>query len=161
MSGPPDAHSWSECYNLLSTALVGFSAVGQGPMLDYSRLILGYASRYGTLTWPLLYQCVVRCRLGHMERLRRVLERNHVMALSRGQAPAIPFDVNRPWDSVWSAAVDDHAFWHRQFEEPALIVLTKAGRFTDVMTGEAPIETRSGGVPGTTTIRSRTRRGGK
>ena len=66
------------------------------------------------------------------------------MALSRGQAPAIPFDVNRPWDSVWSAAVDDHAFWHRQLEEPALIILTKDGRLTDVVTGEAPIETRSG-----------------
>ena len=144
-SGPPDAHSWSECYNLLSTALVGFRAVGLGPMLDYSRLILGYASRYGTLAWPLQNQCDVRCRLEHMERLRSVLERNYAMALSRGQAPAIPFDPSRPWDSVWSAAVDDHAFWHRQFEEPALIILTKAGRLTDVVAGEAPIETKSGG----------------
>ena len=83
-----------------------------------------------------------------MERLRRVLERNYAMALSRWQAPAIPFDPNRPWDSVWSAAVDDHAFWHRQFEEPALIILTKAGRLTDVVTGEAPIETKSGGGAG-------------
>ena len=84
-----------------------------GPMLDYSRLILEYASRHGTLTWPLLYQCDVRCQLEHVERLRRVLERNH--ALSKRQAPAIPFDLNWPWDSVW----DDQSFWHRQFGEPA------------------------------------------
>ena len=84
-----------------------------GPMLDYSRLILEYASRHGTLTWPLLYQCDVRCQLEHVERLRRVLERNH--ALSKRQAPAIPFDLNWPLDSVW----DDQSFWHRQFGEPA------------------------------------------
>ena len=28
-----------ECYRLLTTALVGFEAVGLGPMLDYGRLI--------------------------------------------------------------------------------------------------------------------------
>ena len=110
ISGPPDFTSWSECYSLLPTALVGFNAVGLGPMLDYSRLIGRYAARYGSLTWPLLYQCDVRCRLEHMERLRRVQERNSVAAIARGQAPAVHFDKGRPWDSVWSAAVDDKNF---------------------------------------------------
>ena len=48
----------------------------------------------------------------------------------------------------WSAAVDNHSFWHRQFEELALIILTKAGRLTDVVTGEAPMENKSGGAAG-------------
>ena len=148
MSGPPDVNAWSECYNLLSTALVGSCAVGLGPMLDCSRLMLGYVSRYGTLTWPLLYQSDVRCRLAYMERLRRVLKRNHAMALPRRQAPAMPFDVNRPWGFVWSGTVDDQSLWHRQFVEPALIILTKAGRLTDVITGEAPTKNKSRGAAG-------------
>ena len=110
ISGPPDFTSWSECYSLLTTALVGFDAVGLGPLLDYCRLIGRYATRYGSLTWPLLYQCDVRCRLEHMERLRRVLERNSAAATARGQARVVHFDKDRPWDSVWSAAVDDKKF---------------------------------------------------
>ena len=140
LAGLPDLHSWLECYRLLTTALVGFEAVGLGPMLDYSRLISTYAERYGSLTWPLLYQCDVRCRLEHMERLRRVLERKFVDATARGQAPSLHFDPKHPWDLVWTAACEDFGFWHVQFEEPALIILTKSGRLSDIITGEAPIE---------------------
>ena len=137
---PPDRHAWLECYRLLTAALVGFEAVGVGPMLDYGRLISTYSERYGSLTWPLLYQCDIRCRLEHMERLRRVLERKFVDATARGQAPSIQFDPKRPWDSVWTAACEDFGFWHVQFEEPALIILTKSGGLSDIITGEAPIE---------------------
>ena len=90
IAGPPDIHAWSECCHLLTTALVGFGAVELGSMLDYGRLIVNYANRHGTVTWPLLYQTDVRCRLEHMERLRRVLEREHAIATARGQAPATP-----------------------------------------------------------------------
>ena len=38
------------------------------------------------------------------------------------------------------AAVDDTKFWNHQFEEPALLILTRAGRLSDVITGEAPVE---------------------
>ena len=53
---PPDLPAWMECYRLLTTALVGFEAVGLGSMLDYGRLINTYADRYGALTRPLLYE---------------------------------------------------------------------------------------------------------
>ena len=141
--GPADVHTWKECDKLLCTALLGFRAVTLGPLLDSERMIVGYATRYGDLTWPLLYQCDVRCRLEHMERLRRVLERESVAALARSQSPAVPFNSACPWDSVWTAVTEDQKFWHRQFEEPALLILTRTGRLTDVVTGEAPIE-RSG-----------------
>ena len=140
LAGPPDLHAWLECYRLLTTALVGFEVVGLGPMFDYGRLISTYSERYGALTWPLLYQCDVRCRLEHMERLRRVLERKFVDATARGQAPSVPIDQARPWDSVWTAACEDFGFWHVQFEKPALIILTKSGRLSDIITGEAPVE---------------------
>ena len=128
VAGPADVHTWKECYKLLCTALLGFRAVTLGPLLDYERMIVGYATRYGDLTWPLLYQCYVRCRLEHMERLRRVLERESVAALARSQSPAVPFDSACPWDSVWTAATEDQKFWHRQFEEPALLILTRTGK---------------------------------
>ena len=140
LSGPPDVDTWSESYKLLCTALIGFGAVSLGPLMDYSRLITGYATRYGAATWPLLYQTEVRCRLEHMERLRRVLERDCAVATARGQAPATPSDPCQPWNSVWVAAVDDVRFWHHQFEEPALLILTRAGRLSHVITGEAPTE---------------------
>ena len=121
------ARSWMECSRLLATALV----VGLGPMLDNGRLINTYSDRYGALAWPSLYQCDVRCRREHMERLRRVLGRKFMDATTRGQAPAVPFDPARPWDSVKTAACEDFGFWHVQFEEPAPIILTRSGRFSD------------------------------
>ena len=91
LAGPPDLHAWLECYRLLTAALVAFERVGLGPMLDYGRLISTYSERYGALTWPLLYQCDVRCRLEHMERLRRVLERKFV------DAAPLPADKHLPF----------------------------------------------------------------
>ena len=90
LSGPPDVDTWSESYKLLCTALIGFGAVSLGPLMDYSRLITGCATRYGAATWPLLYQAEVRCRLEHLERLRRVLERDCAAATARGHAPSHP-----------------------------------------------------------------------
>ena len=52
LSGPPDVETWSESFSLLCTALIGFGAVSLGPLMDYSRLITGYATRYGAATWP-------------------------------------------------------------------------------------------------------------
>ena len=156
---PPDLHSWQECYNLLTTALVGFGAVGHGPLLDYGRLIAGYANRHGNITWPLLCQTDIRCGLEHMERLRRTLEKEHTIASAKQQSPATSFNPDRPWDSVWTAAVDDHSFWHRQFEEHALLSVTKAGTLNEVVTREAPFTsqpaTSSSSLPGVETITKR------
>ena len=113
-----------ECYRLLTTAVVGFEAIGPGPMLNHGRLSTTSSERYGALTWPLLYQCDVRCKLDHMERLRRVLERKFLDATARGQAPSVSRDsTTRPWDSVWTAACEDFGCWHCQFEELALVIL--------------------------------------
>ena len=49
VAGPADVHTWKECYKLLCTALLGFRAVTLGLLLDYERMIVGYATRYGDL----------------------------------------------------------------------------------------------------------------
>ena len=80
-------------------------------MLDYGRLVGKYSARNGELAWPLLYHADVRCRLEHVERLRRVPEGDHEIVAARGQAPATHVDPAPPGDSAWSAAVADQTFW--------------------------------------------------
>ena len=107
ISGPPHFTSWSECYSLLTAALVGFNAVGLGPMLDYSRLIGKYAAwvRISDLATIVPMRCSLS--LGAYGAAQESPERNSVAAIALGQAPAVHFDKERLWDSVWSAAVDD------------------------------------------------------
>lgn len=137
--GPPDFDTWLRSYQLLLTGLVGFGAVSLGPLLDYAEKIRSYTQRYGESTWALLYQADVRCRQEHMERVRRELERGAAKANAEGRLAAHPFDPAKPWDSVWSASVKDGEFWRREFEEPALLVLTHVGRMQDMVSGEAPV----------------------
>ena len=136
---PPDLHSCQKCYNLLTTALVGFGPWDSGLSSIMAASSPGMQNRYGNITWPLLCQTDVRCRLEHTERLRRTLEREHAIASAKQQSLATPFNADRPWNSVWTAAVDDHSFWRRQFEEHALLIVTKDGTLNEVITGEAPI----------------------
>ena len=75
-----------------------------------------------------------------MERLTRVLERKFLDATALGQAPSVPFDRSRPWHSVWTAACEEFGFWHCQFEELALIILTKSGQLFEIITVKAPVE---------------------
>ena len=109
----------------------------------------------GTGTSPGLCCTKQRCRLEHMERLCRTLEREHTIASAKQQSPATLFNPDRPWDSVWTAAVDDHSFMHRQFEEHALLIVTRSGTLDEVVTREAPImsqlATSSSSLPGVET----------
>ena len=117
----------------LQNVIISWSlhAVGLGSLLDCSRLTNGYASRYGSVTWPLLYQFDVRCWLEHMERLRRVSESR----TSRHPSLSIAHDHGTRYGQPPSTTPSD---WHKQFEEPSLTILTKTGKLGDVITGEAP-----------------------
>ena len=90
--GPPDVDAWSESYRLLVAGLLGFNAVSYGNLLDYGKKIRDYVEMFGYDVWPLLYQADVRCRLEHMERLRRQLEKGAAKANALNREPAIPFD---------------------------------------------------------------------
>lgn len=54
-----------------------------------------------------MYQTDVRCRQEHMERLRRRLELAEATAVSKGLDPSTPFEPNRHWDGVWTAAIPE------------------------------------------------------
>ena len=44
-----------------------------------------------------------------------------------------------PWDAVFRIAVEDQKFWRREFEKPALLVLTLAGRLNELVDGDAKV----------------------
>lgn len=113
------------------------------PLVDYGDEIKAYGDRCGMGVCPLSF-CTSdgRCRLEHMERLRRKLEPPEAQAMATGRAPLISFAPDRPWDSVWAAAVAENEFWRKEFEEPALHVLSEAGRLVDMLDGDLAIARR-------------------
>ena len=136
--GPPDIHAWTRSYKLLLSGLIGFGAVALGNLLDYADKVKEYHERYGSTTWAILYQADVRCRQEHMERARRRLERAAAEATAAGKQPAESFDTAKPWDGVWAAVIRDVDFWRREFEEPAILVLSRSGRLQDLVSGDTP-----------------------
>jgi hypothetical protein len=100
-------------------------------------LIYTYHSRYGPAVWLLLYQADVRARLEQLERVRR----RGLAAASAGlPAGEVPFDRARPWEWSLRELVADNKFWRAEFEEPALLVLSRAGRLNNVVDGDAPVQ---------------------
>ena len=91
----PDLFTWTECCNLLTTALVGFNADGVRAILDCREVISAYSMRYGPITWPLL-------RLEYMERLHSVL-RLHQHEVKHQPSCSIQIDL----ETVSAAAAKD------------------------------------------------------
>lgn len=124
--------------------LLGFQWVGLGPLADYGDTIKAHSDRYGPGVWPPSYQCDLRCRQEHTERLRRKLELAEPQARATGKATLMT-SPDRLWVGVWVAAVADSDFRRREFEEPtpgfwreelvepARLVLSKAGRLGDML----------------------------
>ena len=58
----------------------------------------------------------------------------------QGQIPAgWPFDPKRPWNYVWSKILTDDKWWEKEFEKPALVILTTKAHVGDALGSEAPI----------------------
>ena len=143
--GPPDFRTWAESYDILMTGLLGFKAVELGNLLNYRRKMEGYWNLYGDATWSLQYQADVRCRLEHMERVRRNLAANAKRATEHGVQLEVTYDAKKPWDSVWAAAIDDAKFWTEELERPATLVLARAQSLAEHVDGDAPIIKGIGG----------------
>eukprot|EP00972_Heterocapsa_arctica_P094000 13863861-Heterocapsa_arctica.AAC.1 len=61
-----------------------------------------------------------------MERIHRSLHLEKTKALEAGVPNFVEFDPARPWNAVWRRAIEDDRFWKKEFEDPALLILTKA-----------------------------------
>ena len=84
--------------------------------------------------WIIIYQADVRARLEHVERMRRKGMKLHGAGAATGERV---FDVNRPWDWSFHEVLADGAFWKRELEEPALLVLSHAGALASMVDGDA------------------------
>ena len=141
--GPPTLEAWLASYDVLATALLMLEAVSRPALAVYRKKIATYHAQYGgPKIWHLLYQADVRCRQEHMEALNFRLAAAHTAAVS--QFPPLPstYDVAKPWDSVWSETVgrDDTDWWKKEFETPAILIVTRIQNLSDSIGGDAPIQ---------------------
>jgi hypothetical protein len=99
--GPPSYEVWDKCYTLLQTGMVMFDQVDLGNLMIYLDKVKGYSDRYGAGVWHLIYQCEVRTRLEHFERIRR--QGQDLLADALLVNPALDkstfsFQEDRPWN---------------------------------------------------------------
>ena len=112
-------------------------AIGVNKLDRYHDHQKGYAERYGPRVWHLQYQGEVR-----MRQERAVYhKRRGAEEYRKSQATGKPCDYDplRPWDYVWEAAVEDHYFWRREIEEPALLIVARTQSLESLIEGDVDI----------------------
>ena len=139
--GPASYEAWCESYEVLCTGLLMLDVVRRPRLIAYRALIQEFSELHGPQGWALLYQADVRCRQEWMESIRCRLQLAHTTALALGTHTS--FRADKPWDSVWEAAVEDEKFWKREFERPA----GKLSNFLAGVEGDAPIARGSSHQP--------------
>ena len=129
---------------MFRTGCIMFDQITPARLDAYEHLIRSYHERYGRSCWALLYQADVRARLEHTERLRRVGREEHQAAVDGGGSHS--FEPKKPWEWVWEKLVLDQAFWHRELEEPALLILAKTQRISQAVDADAPVDVPTWGT---------------
>lgn len=138
--GPGTFHGWERRFNVWRTGCLMFNAISISALDSYRNLIYGYWTRYGPTVWLVLYQSDVRARMEHMERTRRTGMKLHAASAPTGE---FIFDPTRPWEWCLRQVTNDHSFWRHELEEPALLVLSHAGRLSQMVDGDAPVRAAS------------------
>lgn len=105
---------------------------------NYEKLVRKYHERYGRQCWPVIYQADVRARLEQVERLRRRGMEAKDAATRAGAHH--DFDNNKPWEWVWDALTQDAAFWHREVEEPCILLLARTASLSQLVGEDAAVE---------------------
>ena len=135
--GPPDFDSWEACFRVWRTGCLMLGAMTCAALDSYRDLMHLYHRRYGGASWGILYQADVRARLEQIDRVRRRGIAEHATAIAAGAAHA--YDPGRPWEWCLRQLVDDHGFWRRELEEPAMLVLAKSAKLNSMVDGDAMV----------------------
>ena len=141
LSGPPTFYLWETIYTVLRVALIMLEAVGIANLDKYLKRHRTYAERYGAVVWHLQYQSDVRMRSERMVRIRRMGETEYAKATAAGKLH--DFNPDMPWDWVWGYAAEDDQWWRNEFEERALLVLSRTSTLSRMIDGDAPVEAGS------------------
>ena len=137
--GPGSLELWFESYDVLCTCLMMLNVVRRPRLAAYRAHIESLAHQFGPQAWPLLYQADVRCRQEWMEQLRFQLITAHLNAMTMGRPST--FRQDKPWDSVWEAAVlgeEANRFWKREFEQDASALIRPGSGIASRLEGDAP-----------------------
>ena len=146
MYGPNNLTAWLQSFNVLMTVLIMIDAVDLGHLQKYKAHIERLAERYGVKVWSIVYQADVRCRLEHMERLKRDLVAEHEKITNAGGTST--FNPKRPWNAVFAKAIADETFWREEVVEPCMMVITRISNASEILDGDAKIGGSSSSAAG-------------
>ena len=141
MYGPPCIEDWLECWGVLASVLISLKAVSRPNLDTYKDWMIYQARTNGHTVWPLLYQTDVRCRSEKMPIIRDALVSRHNERIT-SRLPS-DFDAQCPWDKVFALAVESsqsERWWAKEFEKPAMRILTKMGHMADFVDNDAMVE---------------------
>ena len=142
--GPSNYHDWEQCFRVWRSGMLMLGAACTATLDAYGRLVYRYYARYGQTVWLLLYQADVRARLEQLERVRR---RGLAAATAGLPTGEVPFDSKVPWEWSLRELVDDNKFWRSEFEEPAMLVLSRASKLNNMVDGDAPVQQSGPAAP--------------
>ena len=140
--GPPNVEEWMAAFAVFRTGAIMLGQISPATLDLWINVVTGYAARYGPQAWALVYQTEVRARLEHMERVRRNGAAARRAALAAGGTH--PFNPDLPWEWVFRQTAEDNKFWHRELEEPALLVKTRADKIDECVEDYAPLSRATG-----------------
>ena len=138
MYGPDGINQWNDSYDVMTTGLIMLRAVSRPRLAAYRAHMNYLAAEYGPVVWPLLYQTDVRMRQERMTVLRTRALSKHNAALTAGTPST--FDATKPWDTVWDMSVkfeEALLWWTREFNNRALLVLTRTANLQSCLGGDA------------------------
>jgi hypothetical protein len=132
ISGPGDFQTWWTAWKVLSTTFVLLDQIDREKLDAYAEHIRSLSIRYakgGTDTWAIVYSADVRMRRERFERIRRLLE----LGSTATPPSSAGYDIARPWNSVFAAAINDRDFWDDEVKSPCLLYLTQVQSAAEVM----------------------------
>ena len=112
-----------------------WSSQARLPLTAIATTSASTGTRFGTQCWALIYQTDTRARREHAERLRRRANAELTALDAIGVKGA--YNPKRPWEYVFRQLPVEFAFWKRELEDPALLILARAP--VAAITSEAPV----------------------
>ena len=149
IAGPPNLEVWLDCFAVMVTAFLMLNIMDLGTLSNYAKMITDFHARYGPVTWLLLYQADTRFRQEHVDRCRRRAATLHDKA--RMASGTTEFEPSRPWNYAYQLGTQDHSglgsWWHKEYSEIAVLILTRTDRLENLLGGDAPVTVTGRAIP--------------
>jgi len=119
MKEPANNQEWLASWRIFKVACLMLKILSTAAAHAYSGHIPRLHTRYGSRVCSLLYQADIRFRSEHAERVRKEGE---AMKAKAGVDPC-EYDSDMHCEFVYKQATEDFAYWRREFESDALLIL--------------------------------------